>query len=176
MEVRETFIEGLVEIYARIFRDERGFFLETYNKEAFESAGIKTVFIQDNQSYSTKGVLRGLHFQKAPFAQAKLVSVLSGKVLDVAVDLRKNSPTFGKHVTVMLEAEKRNMLLVPEGFAHGFVALEDSVFSYKCSNVYHKESEAGIIWNDKDLNINWGFDNPLVSEKDIVLPAFKNLV
>ena len=176
MEVRETFIEGLVEIYPRIFKDDRGFFLETYNKKAFEKAGIKTVFIQDNQSYSTKGVLRGLHFQKAPFAQAKLVSVISGRVLDVAVDLRKNSSTFGKHVTVVLEAEKRNMLLVPEGFAHGFVALEDSVFSYKCSNVYDKESEAGIIWNDKDLNINWGFDNPLVSEKDIVLPAFKDLV
>ena len=176
MEVRETFIEGLVEIYPRIFKDERGFFLETYNKEAFERAGIKTVFIQDNQSYSTKGVLRGLHFQKEPFAQAKLVSVISGRVLDVAVDLRKNSPTYGKHVTVVLEAEKRNMLLVPEGFAHGFVALEDSVFSYKCSNVYHKESESGIIWNDKDLNIKWGFDNPLVSDKDIILPTFKDLI
>ncbi len=176
MEVRETFIEGLIEIYPRIFKDDRGFFLETYNKIAFDKAGIKTVFIQDNQSFSTKGVLRGLHFQKEPYAQAKLVSVISGRVLDVAVDLRKNSPTFGKHVTVMLEAEKRNMLLVPEGFAHGFVALEDSVFSYKCSNVYDKESEAGIIWNDKDLNINWGFDNPLVSEKDIILPAFKDLV
>jgi dTDP-4-dehydrorhamnose 3,5-epimerase len=176
MEVRETFIEGLVEIYPRIFKDERGFFLETYNKEAFEKSGIKTVFIQDNQSFSTKGVLRGLHFQKEPFAQAKLVSVISGRVLDVAVDLRKNSPTFGKHVTVVLDAEKRNMLLVPEGFAHGFVALEDSVFSYKCSNVYHKESESGIIWNDKDLNIKWGFDNPLVSDKDIILPTFKDLI
>jgi dTDP-4-dehydrorhamnose 3,5-epimerase len=176
MEVKETFIEGLLEIYPRIFKDERGFFLETYNKISFEKAGIKTQFVQDNQSFSTKGVLRGLHFQKAPFAQAKLVSVISGRVLDVAVDIRKNSPTFGKHMTVILDAEKRNMLLVPEGFAHGFVALEDSVFSYKCSNIYNKDSESGIIWNDKDLNIDWGFKNPLVSDKDIILPAFKDLV
>ena len=172
MEVKETFIEGLLEIYPRIFKDNRGFFLETFNKDAFEKAGIKTSFIQDNQSFSTKGVLRGLHYQKAPFAQAKLVSVISGKVLDVAVDLRKESPTFGKHLAVLLDAEKRNMLLIPEGFAHGFIALEDSVFSYKCSNLYHKESEAGIIWNDKDLNIDWGFNNPLVSEKDMILPTF----
>ncbi len=172
MEVKETFIDGLLEIYPRIFKDERGFFLETFNKEAFEKAGIKTAFVQDNQSFSTKGVLRGLHYQKAPFAQAKLVSVISGKVLDVAVDLREDSPTFGKHLTVVLDAERRNMLLVPEGFAHGFVALEDSVFSYKCSNIYHKESEAGIIWNDKVLNIDWGFKNPLVSEKDLILATF----
>ena len=176
MEIKETFIEGLLELQPRIFKDERGFFLETFNKETFEKVGIKTQFVQDNQSFSTKGVLRGLHFQKAPFAQAKLVSVISGKVLDVAVDLRKNSPTFGKHLVVLLEADKRNMLLVPEGFAHGFVALEDSVFSYKCSNTYNKESEAGIIWNDKDLNIDWGYTNPLVSEKDMILPAFKDLV
>lgn len=175
MEVKETFIEGLLEIYPRIFKDERGFFLETYNKTAFEKAGIKTPFVQDNQSFSVKGVLRGLHFQKEPFAQAKLVSVISGKVLDVAVDLRKNSPTFGKHFSVVLDAEKRNMLLVPEGFAHGFVALEDSVFSYKCSNIYNKESEGGIIWNDKDLNIDWGYANPLVSDKDQVLPAFREI-
>ena len=174
MEVKKTFIEGLLEIYPRIFKDERGFFLETFNKEAFEKAGIKNSFVQDNQSFSTKGVLRGLHYQKAPFAQAKLVSVISGKVLDVAVDLRKDSPTFGKHLTVVLDAARRNMLLVPEGFAHGFVALEESVFSYKCSNVYHKESEAGIIWNDKVLNIDWGFKNPLVSEKDLILPTFLN--
>jgi dTDP-4-dehydrorhamnose 3,5-epimerase len=175
MEVRETFIEGLLEIYPKIFKDERGFFLETFNKLAFEKAGIKTSFIQDNQSFSTKGVLRGLHFQNPPYSQAKLVSVISGKVLDVAVDLRENSPTFGKHQVVILEAEKRNMLLVPEGFAHGFVALEDSVFSYKCSNIYHKESESGIIWNDKDLNIDWMYKNPLVSEKDKILPAFREL-
>lgn len=175
MEVRETFIEGLVEIYPRIFKDERGFFLETYNKAAFEKAGIKTAFIQDNQSFSVKGVLRGLHFQKEPYAQAKLVSVISGRVLDVAVDLRKNAPTYGRYFSVVLEAEKRNMLLVPEGFAHGFVALEDSVFSYKCSNVYNKESEGGIIWNDKDINIDWGFENPLVSEKDQILPAFREI-
>jgi len=174
MEVKETFIEGLIEIYPKIFKDERGFFLETFNKVAFEKAGIKTQFVQDNQSFSTKGVLRGLHYQKAPFAQAKLVSVISGKVLDVAVDLRPDSPTYGKHLTVVLEAEKRNMLLIPEGFAHGFVALEDSVFSYKCSNIYNKESESGIIWNDKDLNIDWEMKNPLVSEKDLLLPGFLN--
>jgi len=176
MEVRETFINGLLEIYPRIFKDERGYFLETYNKIAFEKAGIHTSFIQDNQSFSTKGVLRGLHFQKPPFAQAKLVSVISGRVLDVAVDLRKDSPTYGKHATVILDSEKRNMFLVPEGFAHGFIALEESVFSYKCSNIYNKESEAGIIWNDKDLNIDWGFANPIVSEKDVVLPSFKSIM
>ncbi len=174
MEIRETFIDGLIELYPKIFKDERGFFLETYNKVSFEKAGIRTTFVQDNQSFSTKGVLRGLHYQKAPFAQAKLVSVLFGKVLDVAVDLRKGSPTFGKHFSVLLDAERRNMLLVPEGFAHGFVALEDSMFSYKCSNNYNKEAEAGIIWNDKDLNIDWGFANPLVSEKDLVLPTFSS--
>ncbi len=175
MEVRETFIEGLLEIYPRIFKDERGFFLETFNKVAFEKAGIKTAFVQDNQSFSTKGVLRGLHFQNPPFAQAKLVSVISGKVLDVAVDLRKNSSTFGKHLAVLLEAEKRNMLLIPEGFAHGFVALEDSVFSYKCSNLYNKDSESGIIWNDKAFNIDWEYKNPLISEKDLILPTFAEL-
>jgi dTDP-4-dehydrorhamnose 3,5-epimerase len=175
MEVRETFIEGLLEIYPRIFKDDRGYFFESYNQVAFEKAGIKTAFLQDNQSFSIKGVLRGLHFQREPYAQAKLVSVISGRVLDVAVDLRRNSPTYGKHFSVILEAEKRNMLLVPEGFAHGFAALEDSIFSYKCSNVYNKESEGGIIWNDKDLNIDWGISNPLVSEKDLILPAFKNL-
>jgi dTDP-4-dehydrorhamnose 3,5-epimerase len=175
MEVKETFIKDLVEIYPRIFNDERGFFLETYNRFAFENNGITTIFIQDNQSYSRKGVLRGLHFQKEPFAQAKLVSVISGKVLDVAVDLRKNSPTFGKHFKVILEAEKRNMLFIPEGFAHGFVALEESVFSYKCSNVYHRESESGILWNDSTLMIDWGYSNPLISEKDTLLPTMETL-
>jgi len=175
MEVRETFIKGLVEIYPRLFKDERGFFLETYNKYGFEKAGITTPFIQDNQSFSVKGVLRGLHFQKPPYSQAKLVSAIVGRVLDVAVDLRENSPTFGKHFSVVLESEKRNMLLVPEGFAHGFLALEECVFSYKCSNIYHKESEGGLLWNDKDLNIDWGFSNPLVSEKDIILPTMKAL-
>jgi dTDP-4-dehydrorhamnose 3,5-epimerase len=173
MEIKETFIEGLVEIFPRIFKDERGFFLETYSQEVLRQSGITTDFVQDNQSFSIKGVLRGLHFQKEPYAQAKLVSVVSGSVLDVAVDLRPASPTFGKHFKVVLTAEKRNMLLVPEGFAHGFVALEDSVFSYKCSNFYNKESESGIIWNDEDLGIDWGVANPLVSEKDVLLPKFR---
>jgi dTDP-4-dehydrorhamnose 3,5-epimerase len=175
MEVRETFISGLLEIYPRIFKDKRGYFLETYNKETFAKAGIKTPFMQDNLSYSTKGVLRGLHFQSPPFAQAKLVSVISGRVLDVAVDLRKDSPTYGKYAKVLLDAEKRNMFLVPEGFAHGFLALEDSIFSYKCSNLYNKEAESGIIWNDSELAIDWDFSNPIVSEKDILLPSFKSL-
>jgi len=176
MEVRETFISGLLEIQPKIFKDERGFFLETYNKIAFEKAGIHTAFIQDNQSFSTKGVLRGLHFQNPPFAQAKLVSVISGRVLDVAVDLRKGSATYGKHAKVILDAERRNMFLVPEGFAHGFLALEDSIFSYKCSNVYNKESESGIVWNDKDLAIDWGISNPNVSEKDVILSSFESIV
>jgi dTDP-4-dehydrorhamnose 3,5-epimerase len=173
MQVRNTSIEGLVEIFPRVFEDERGFFFESYNEEVFKNAGLPTNFVQDNQSFSVKGVLRGLHFQKAPYAQGKLVRVISGRVLDVAVDLRPDSPTFGKYEVFDLQASLNNMAYVPEGFAHGFVALEDSVFSYKCTNLYHKASESGIIWNDPDLNIDWGVAAPIVSEKDIVLPTFK---
>jgi dTDP-4-dehydrorhamnose 3,5-epimerase len=132
-------------------------------------------FVQDNQSFSVKGVLRGLHFQKAPYAQGKLVRVLVGKVLDIAVDLREDSPTFGKYESFLLDAAQQNMAYIPEGFAHGFVALEDSVFSYKCTNTYHKASESGLIWNDPDLNIDWGIANPIVSSKDQELVRMQEL-
>lgn len=175
MQLRETSIPGLVEIFPRIFKDDRGVFFESYNESWFAEKGLPTNFVQDNQSFSLKGVVRGLHFQNAPFAQGKLVRVISGSVMDVVVDVRPDSPTFGKHETFILKSELNNMVYVPEGFAHGFVALEDSVFSYKCTNLYHKESESGILWNDADLGIDWGVENPIVSEKDMILPTFKAL-
>lgn len=176
MEFKETYIKGLIEIVPKVFRDERGWFLETYNEKIFRDIGISEKFVQDNQSFSVKGVVRGLHFQRAPFAQGKLVRVISGKVLDVAVDLRKDSPTFGKHKTFILDSEKGNMVYIPEGFAHGFAALENSVFVYKCTNLYNKESEGGINWADPMLNIDWGVKNPIVSEKDQALKMMDELV
>lgn len=173
MEFRQTSIEGLIEVFPRVFNDDRGYFFESYQYEAFKQNGIPEVFVQDNQSFSTKGVLRGLHLQHAPHAQGKLVRVISGTVLDVAVDVRDGSPTFGKHETFLLSSEKQNMVYVPPGFAHGFVTLEDAVFSYKCTNLYDKASESGIIWNDHELNIDWGIENPNVSEKDEQLPTFQ---
>jgi len=175
MQIRETSIAGLVEIFPRVFQDDRGFFFESYNEEVFRNLGLPTHFVQDNQSFSIKGVVRGLHFQNAPFAQGKLVRVISGRVLDVAVDIRPDSPTFGKHEVFELRSDTNNMAYIPEGFAHGFVALEDSVFSYKCTNVYNKGAESGLLWNDPDLGIDWGVENPIVSEKDIILPTFKAL-
>ena len=175
MEFKKSYIAGLVEIVPRIFADERGSFFESYNQKAFEANGITATFVQDNQSFSVKGTLRGLHFQKPPFAQGKLVRVVMGKVLDVAVDIREDSPTFGRYDTFLLEASKQNMVYIPEGFAHGFVALEDSIFTYKCTNFYNKAAEGGIIWNDPDLHINWGIAHPLVSEKDTTLPLFQAL-
>jgi dTDP-4-dehydrorhamnose 3,5-epimerase len=175
MQIRETSIAGLVELIPRIFEDERGAFFESYNEEAFQKAGLPTNFVQDNQSFSVKGVLRGLHFQNAPFAQGKLVRVIVGRVIDVAVDLRPESPTFGRYELFELDAKQNNMAYIPEGFAHGFAALEDSVFSYKCTNLYNKSCEAGIIWNDPTLNITWGVANPIVSGKDQELPTFRSL-
>jgi len=175
MQIRETSIAGLVEIFPRVFQDDRGFFFESYNEEVFRNLGLPTHFVQDNQSFSIKGVVRGLHFQNAPFAQGKLVRVISGRVLDVAVDIRPDSPTFGNHEVFELRSDTNNMAYIPEGFAHGFVALEDSVFSYKCTNVYNKGAESGLLWNDPDLGIDWGVENPIVSEKDIILPTFKAL-
>lgn len=175
MQVRTTSIEGLVEIFPRVFEDERGAFFESFNEDSFKKAGLPTNFVQDNQSFSKKGVLRGLHFQKAPFAQGKLVRVISGRVLDVAVDIRPDSPTFGKYELFELDGKRNNFAYIPEGFAHGFLTLEDAIFSYKCTNLYDKASESGIIWNDADLAIEWNIENPLVSEKDIILPTFKEL-
>ncbi len=175
MQIRKTAIDGLVELIPRIFEDERGLFFESFNADIFEKLGLPKNFVQDNQSFSKKGVVRGLHFQNAPCAQGKLVRVVSGRVLDVAVDIRPESPTFGQYEIFELSAELNNMAYLPEGFAHGFAALEDSIFSYKCTNVYNKECESGILWNDPELNIDWGVANPIVSEKDIVLPTFKQL-
>ena len=175
MELRKTKIEGLIELFPRIFKDDRGFFLETYSVKAFKELGLDYSFIQDNQSFSKKGVVRGLHFQNAPFAQGKLVRVVSGKALDIAVDIRPNSPTFGQWESFLLDAELSNMVYVPEGFAHGFSVLEDCVFSYKCTNVYDKASESGLLWNDPELKIDWQVSNPNVSEKDAILPTLATL-
>src|SRR5690606_20620958 len=172
MQIKETGIDGLIEIVPNIYRDDRGWFYEFYRDSVLKEAGIDMTFPQENMSFSKKGVLRGLHFQRAPYAQAKLTAVISGSVLDVVVDLRTGSRTFGQVYTCRLDSERRNMLLVPEGFAHGFVALEESIFYYKCSNVFHKESESGIHWNDPDLNIQWPVENPIVSQKDKELPTF----
>lgn len=160
-------IEGLTVIEPNVFEDDRGYFFESYNQRDFDENGIKDLFVQDNQSKSQKDVLRGLHFQKPPYTQAKLVRVIQGSVLDVAVDLRKNSKTYGKHFSVVLSEENRKMFFVPKGFAHGFLTLEDdTIFSYKCSNVYNTESEDAVLWNDEELNIDWGVKNPILSEKD----------
>jgi dTDP-4-dehydrorhamnose 3,5-epimerase len=175
MEVRESFIKGLLEITPRIFKDDRGYFYESYSKREFEKIGIPYEFVQDNQSYSIPNVVRGLHFQKAPYGQGKLVRVLKGKVLDVAVDLRENSPTFGQYDSVVLDAELGNMFYIPEGFAHGFAALEEAIFHYKCTNFYNKESESGILYNDPDLNIDWQVKDPIVSDKDLVLKTLSEL-
>jgi len=175
MEYKRTKFEGVFEIIPRIFEDDRGYFFESFNQSLFEQYVPNTIFVQDNQSFSTKGVLRGLHFQKPPYSQGKLVRVIKGVVLDVIVDLRLGSPTYGEWGSFELNAAENNMLYVAEGFAHGFVTLEDAIFSYKCTNFYHKESEGGIIWNDKDLNINWGIEKPNVSEKDQLLSTFKQL-
>lgn len=167
MHVIETQIPGLLEIMPKVFGDHRGYFYESYNKEAFQNFGIHHEFVQDNQSLSSKGVLRGLHFQNPPFAQGKLVRVIQGSVLDVVVDIRKNSPTYGKHHKVLLSGENKLMFWIPPGFAHGFVTLEDeTIFSYKCTNVYNKESEGSVLWNDPALGIDWGIEDPQLSAKD----------
>lgn len=176
MEVQKFDIEGPLLLTPRIFPDDRGYFYESYNESQFHKLGITVKFVQDNQSCSRKGVLRGLHFQAPPFDQGKLVRVVKGAVIDVAVDIRKNSPTYGQHVRVELSDVNQKMLWIPAGFAHGFLSLiEDTVFLYKCTNLYDKASEGGLIWNDPDLGIQWGAENPLVSEKDLELPTLKNL-
>jgi dTDP-4-dehydrorhamnose 3,5-epimerase len=176
MDIVKTGINGLIEIKPKIYQDQRGWFQELYKDSVFKNICGDTQFVQDNLSFSKKGVLRGLHLQTGLSGQAKLVTVISGKVLDVVVDLRKGSKTFGHSFQLELDGISRNMLYVPEGFAHGFSAIEDSLFLYKCSNEYDPTNETGIIWNDGDLNINWKNDNPVVSEKDIVLPTFKDLL
>ena len=178
MKITKTPLDGCIIIEPNVFVDKRGYFLESFNQKQFEAAiNQKVEFIQDNESFSTKGVLRGLHYQRGKFAQAKLVRVINGEVLDVAVDLRQNSPTFGKHAAIKLTHNNKKQLFVPRGFAHGFVVLsETAIFSYKCDNYYNKSSEAGIIFNDKTLSIDWQIpaDEIIVSEKDLALPNLQN--
>jgi len=174
MEVQSFDIKGPLLLKPRIFEDERGYFFESYNEKIFKEAGIALPFCQDNQSLSKKGVLRGLHFQNPPYEQGKLVRVLQGSVKDVAVDIRPSSPTFGKYIIEELSATNNYMMWIPPGFAHGFLTLEDdTIFVYKCSNLYNKESESGIRWDDATIQIHWGITNPLVSEKDKLLPSLK---
>ncbi len=174
MDVIKTPIEGLLIIQPKVFSDGRGYFYESWNRRSFERAGIGEDFVQDNQSLSQEGVLRGLHFQNPPFAQAKLVRVITGAVLDVAVDIRKDSPTYGQHYALELNAENKTMFYIPAGFAHGFLTLEDNtIFAYKCSNYYDKASEDTLLWNDPDLGIDWGIADPVLSEKDAQGKAFR---
>ena len=178
MKFKETKISDLIIIEPTVFGDNRGYFFESYNQKKFEEIVSKTSFIQDNESKSTKGVLRGLHFQKPPFAQAKLVRCIEGRVVDVAVDIRKGSPTFGMHVSVELSSENKRQLFVPRGFAHGFAVLsETAIFAYKVDNIYAPEYDSGIKYNDKDLNINWSLaENEIqLSLKDNNLSFFKDL-
>lgn len=169
-------IDGLLCYTPRRFEDERGLFFESFNHKLFsEFVGQEINFVQDNESWSKSGVVRGLHLQAPPYAQGKLVRVVKGKVYDVAVDIRHNSPTYGKWVGIELSRENGKVFWIPEGFAHGFVSLEDdSVFQYKCTNYYHKDSEMAIRWDDQDLGINWQVENPVLSEKDEEAESFKD--
>ena len=178
MEVKTLPLTGLIEFTPRVFADDRGVFFETFSASLMAGAGAAAQWVQDNQSNSKKGVLRGLHFQRPPHAQAKLVRVGQGRALDIAVDLRRDSSTYGQHQMVELSASRANMLYIPAGFAHGFMALEDdTIFIYKCSDYYAPATEGGLRWDDADLAINWGTEvQPLVSGKDNELPAFKDLV
>ena len=178
MNIVKTPIEGLVIIEPKVWKDDRGYFFESYNQDAFKKAGINLDFVQDNQSYSHKNALRGLHAQAPPFAQGKLVRVIQGKVLDIAVDIRKNSVTYGQHFSIELSGENNKMFYVPPGFLHGFLTLEnETIFSYKCTGIFDKNAELGAMWNDKDLGIDWGIDikNALVSAKDQILPSFASV-
>jgi dTDP-4-dehydrorhamnose 3,5-epimerase len=178
MKINTFHIEGLILFEPRIFNDDRGFFYESFNSLKYEEHLGKNIhFVQDNISSSKKGVLRGLHFQKPPYAQGKLVTVIKGSVLDVAVDIRKESETYGRHQIVELSEENKHQFWIPPGFAHGFLALQDdTIFAYKCTNYYSPAHEDTIKWNDPDLNIDWEFNHPLVSEKDKIGKDFSNFV
>jgi dTDP-4-dehydrorhamnose 3,5-epimerase len=167
MKITETGIPGLLVITPTVHADERGYFFESYNKNLLISNGISEEFLQDNQSKSNKGVLRGLHFQHPPYAQSKLIRVIAGSVFDVVVDIRKKSPAYGKYFSMIIDDTEKKMLYIPVGFAHGFLTLQDNtVFAYKCSNVYNKDADDTIFWNDPDINIVWNNENPIISEKD----------
>lgn len=177
MNIEETFIKDLVVLTPDFFEDSRGYFFEGYNKNKLSTLGISVDFVQDNQSFSKKDTIRGLHYQNPPYAQTKLVRVLQGEIMDVVVDLRKASPTYGQHFGICLTADNKKQLLVPQGFAHGFSVLsETAVVLYKCDQFYNKASEGGICFDDAALNIDWGMDLKvaIVSEKDLVLPDFQN--
>lgn len=179
MKIIETGFYGLYIIEPTIFKDERGYFYETYNEQKYKEAGVDYKFVQDNESKSSYGTIRGLHFQNGEFAQAKLVRCLEGAVLDVVVDIRKNSKTFGKHYSIELTGENKLQFIVPRGFAHGFSVLsKTAIFSYKCDNIYNKESEGGIIYNDPVLNIDWKImkDSEILSEKDKKHPTFNEIL
>lgn len=177
MKFEKTSIKDLVIINPSVHKDDRGYFFEAYNQAKFQENGISFPFLQDNQSFSKKGVIRGLHLQINPFAQAKLVRVLQGEILDVAVDLRRDSPTYGQHVSVVLSSDNKKQLMVPHGFAHGFSVLSETAsVLYKVDEVYHKESERGIKFDDPTFNIDWQVaKDAIVSEKDLVLPYYKDI-
>ena len=178
MQVIKTPLEGVLVIEPKVFKDSRGFFVETYNEERYMQAGITARFVQDNMSASTYGVVRGLHFQRPPYTQAKLVSCIEGEVLDVAVDLRKDSPTYGQWYSVLLSAENHRQFFIPRGFAHGFSVLSPTaIFAYKCDNLYHPEADGGLMLNDPTLNIDWQLpeDQMILSDKDKNHPFLKDL-
>jgi len=176
MKVSKTNIEGLLLIEPDLFSDDRGYFFESYSKEKYAKLGLNTYYVQDNISQSKKGTVRGLHYQAGDKAQGKLCQVISGKVLDVAVDIRFGSPTFGKHYAHMLNTEKKMQIWIPPGLAHGFSVLsEEAIFSYKCTNYYSKDHERSILYNDPDLNIDWQVENPVVSEKDLKAKKFNEI-
>jgi dTDP-4-dehydrorhamnose 3,5-epimerase len=179
MEVVETKLKGVVVFKPKVFEDARGYFLESYNRQVFHAAGVDAEFVQDNQSLSQKGVLRGLHFQNPPHAQGKLVRVITGAVFDVAVDIRKDSATYGEWYGVDLTEENKWMMYIPPGFAHGFLTLRDNtIFSYKCTNFYNKASEDCLLWNDPEIGISWNTDIPLLSDKDLqgkLIKDFKSM-
>ena len=177
MQIQEFGEKGPLLITHQVFGDDRGFFFESFNAKRFQSeTGIDVRFVQDNESHSKLGTVRGLHFQMPPFAQAKLVTVVVGQVLDVVVDIRKGSPTYGQHVVVRLNDKVKQSFYIPEGFAHGFACESEScIFQYKCSNYYNKDSEGAVLWNDTDLAIQWGIDSPVVSDKDKLAEPFAKL-
>lgn len=172
MEVRELALKGIIELRPRVFEDERGYFFESYNEDSFRKLGIDVRFVQDNQSFSFKGTVRGLHFQAPPYQQGKLVRVVKGQALDVVVDIRQSSPTYGELLYVPLSEDDHKMVYIPPGFAHGFSVQKDCIFQYKCTNLYHKISENGINPLDTHLKIDWKVDTPILSEKDLAFPGF----
>jgi dTDP-4-dehydrorhamnose 3,5-epimerase len=177
MQITKDAMDGLITIHPSVFSDERGYFLESFNESSLKEVIGEVDFVQDNESLSVKNVLRGLHFQKPPHAQGKLVRVIKGSVLDVVVDLRKNSKTYGQHKKIILSEKEKNQFYIPPGFAHGFCALEDNtIFSYKCTEYYHPEAEICLLWNDKTIGIDWEVNDPILSKKDLNGISFKDFI